>query len=752
MSKNKLLSRDELLGGFLSGDKRRATIAVSLIEARTVRLSMERASVNAPYMTEGAFKERNQAFFRAIADGAQKAAKVTIQDLERHALDWSILVPAKPEIRAEMARIFGENYRFSLTQVPHMAAALGVDDGAVQAAFKNLHAQPIDTIFDDGIAPLESLRWAWMRITAKLEGLPPFWTAFALTLTEIIGAGTLALPIAFAAIGPLPGAGFLILLGLVNLLTVGYLAEASARNGSIKYGSAFIGQLLSDYLGPFAVVVMRLSLFGYCCIILIAYYTGFAATITAITGLPSAIAIAAIFTFGALIILRKSLIGTMSSALLIGFINISILVILSLIAFTHADADNLTRIDLPLAGDRPFDASLLQLVFGIIMVSYFGHLSVSNCAQTVLRREPDGRSLKTGTMAAVIVSMVIYVLWAVAVGSAIDADRLASETGTALVPLAEKAGLGVHILGTAFVILAIGMSSVHYSLGIFNMAREIIASKDADKSILARFKITKIKNLSNLLALAPVLAIFAYVQWAFFAGNQSFIEPLKVGGVLLVSLVAVLFPVLLLAISRRRGRDVGGAKLSKAISHPIVLVAVGLIAFISVISHGTIIWDDPIPQGLAFLVALVMVICVIDLMRKRAFASQLLVEVYHLAETTDEASVHVAFDGASHDYNLVATYLDGSVQHRQPNDVIGRFSQCQKVAITLAETPPTNLRLQALKVSVGNDAQPMEGEIVIEHLNDSQSHLNRSETDFSGPVSLPAGPMKLTLRLNPSSP
>ena len=442
MAAGKLISRDELLGGFRGGDKRRAAIALSLIQARAARLKLQRGSVKAPFMTESAFAERNQAFLGAIAEGAKGTVKVSIQDLERSAPDWQVLVPKNPETRAEIARLIGEAYRFSEARVPQMAQALGLDDPEVLAAFESHHGRPLATIYQTGIAPGERLRWAWMGLSARLESLPPFWTAFALTLTETVGAGTLALPVAFSSVGPMAGAALLILVGLINVLTVGYLAEASARNGSILHGSAFIGQLVRDFLSPFAVLVVRFCLFCFCCIVLVAYYTGFSTTLGGVSGLPDFLWVFLVFGIGVFLILRKSLIGTVASALLIGFVNISILVILSLTAFGHASWERLGHVKVPFLHGEPFEASLLQLVFGIAMTSYFGHVSVSNCAQAVLRREPDGHSLKRGTMAAMVVAIAIYILWAVAVGGAIDPERLISEKGTVLISLGREGRAG----------------------------------------------------------------------------------------------------------------------------------------------------------------------------------------------------------------------------------------------------------------------------------------------------------------------
>ena len=747
MAAGKLISRDELLGGFHGGDKRRAAIALSLIQARAARIRLQRGSVNAPYMTESAFAERNLAFLGAIAEGAKSTVKVSIQDLERSAPEWQVLVPKNPGTRAEIARLIGEAYRFSSARVPKLAKALGLDDPEVQAAFESHHGRPLSTIYRTGIAPGERLRWAWMGFSDRLEALPPFWTAFALTLTETVGAGTLALPVAFATVGPTAGAVLLILVGLINVLTVGYLAEASARNGSILYGSAFIGQLVRDFLSPFAVLVVRFSLFCFCCIVLVAYYTGFSTTLGGVTGLPDFLWVFLVFGVGVFLILRKSLIGTVASALLIGFVNITILVILSLTAFGHASWERLGYVKVPFLHGEPFDASLLQLVFGIAMTSYFGHVSVSNCAQAVLRREPDGHSLKRGTMAAMVVAIAIYILWAVAIGGAIDAERLASEKGTVLIPLAEKVGPGVNVLGTVFVILALGMGSVHFSLGIFNMARELIASGRLASSSGWGQKLARAKGVTSFVALVPILAVFTYVQWSHFTDKESFIKPLELIGVLLTPILAGIIPVLLLIASRKRGRDATGAKLSAVISNPLVVGFLGVLFFASLILHGTVIWEDPLQQGLALLVAAMALICVVGAVRRDAFAPQWLIEVRHFPEDSDRAEVAVAFKGKAVLADLVVQLADGTERKLRSDGALSGFGTCRSLTIELPARPAANLEIAAHKISGDFEADPIAG--TLSDLRDGEARQAVALDGRTGRTKLaaPKGPQRWQLQL-----
>jgi Transmembrane amino acid transporter protein len=89
----------------------------------------------------------------------------------------------------------------------------------------------------------------WRHLAASVEKVPVFWDVYALILVETVGEGVLAIPIAVAKIGPLAGVGVLILIGVVNMITIASMAEASARNGSIRYGGSYLGRVVQDYLG-----------------------------------------------------------------------------------------------------------------------------------------------------------------------------------------------------------------------------------------------------------------------------------------------------------------------------------------------------------------------------------------------------------------------------------------------------------------------------------------------------------------------
>lgn len=173
-------------------------------------------------------------FWKALAQGRDVPTQPTIQDLERYAPEWVDLVPEDPGTRAAVAHLLGTKYVFTSQAVPRLRSALGLDTDAVRHAHDGLYGTPLATIFAPRVRPADRLRWAASRLAGRLDALPAFWLAFVVTL--IIGAVNLALPIAVAGVGALPGVVLIIVLGIVNMVTVAAMVEMVTRSGSIRYG------------------------------------------------------------------------------------------------------------------------------------------------------------------------------------------------------------------------------------------------------------------------------------------------------------------------------------------------------------------------------------------------------------------------------------------------------------------------------------------------------------------------------------
>src|SRR5699024_434818 len=137
----------------------------------------------------------------------------------------------------------------------------------------------------------------WMRAAARnrLESLPPFWVAYGLTAVAPIGTGILALPIALAVIGPIPALLLLLLVGVVNIVTAVWIAEAAARTADIRYGGYYFGRMVKDYLGKAGAALLTSALVIYSVIALIAYAVGLAGTLSSAQGMTGAIWVAVLF-------------------------------------------------------------------------------------------------------------------------------------------------------------------------------------------------------------------------------------------------------------------------------------------------------------------------------------------------------------------------------------------------------------------------------------------------------------------------
>jgi len=391
------------------------------------------------------------------------------------------------------------------------------------------------------------------------------------------------LPIALAAVGPLAGVAVLIVLGLVNMLTIACLAEATARDGSARFGATFVGRVVGGYLGGSASAAHGVAMAVFTLTCLHAYYLGFATALADATGLPAPVLVAVPFLIGLLYLRRGSMGATVASAMLVGGINLLLLSTLGVLALRHLRIENLLYSGLPFVDGRPFEASGLVFVFGVAMTAYYGHLSVSNGAQFVLRRDPSARSLIWGAVAAQGTAIVVYSLWVVAVNGAIAPSDLAGERGTALGPLAEQAGPAVLVLGSLFAVLGMGMVSIHFSLAVFNLVRERLPGR-----MRGRF----------VIAVSPVVLTFLATEWLIVAGADSFSRALAVVGVIVVSLLAGAFPVLMLASSRRKGDRVPSWTLGR-IAHPVVLAGVYVVSVGSMFVHGLMIWDAPLERAAA---------------------------------------------------------------------------------------------------------------------------------------------------------
>lgn len=703
------VSRDELLGGLPA---RRASILLFAIEGRTARLVDRSRRAMAPGVTDRSAEARERAFLEAISQGGELPRRPRIQDLERYAPAWAPLVPPDPAMRAGVLHALSERYVFSEWVVPGLRQALGVDQPAVDQAYRRLYGRPAATAYARELPWRERLRWRRAAAWRRIESLPPVWLAFALTLTETVGGGVLALPIALAEIGPLAGLAVVVVLGVVNLVSIGALVEAVTRDGDIRYGSTYFGRLARGYLGRSATAVLTPALLVQILLVLVAFYIGVATTLADVTPVPATVWAAVVFAAGMAILRHETLDATVATALVIGAVNIALILTIAALALGSVEAENLRHVA------RPFEASALTLAFGVVLACYFGHLSAGNAAKVVLRREPTGRALLVGNVAAFAVAMALYGMFVLAVNGAVAPSAMANAAGTSLGPLADRAGASVHVFGTVFVVLAMGMTTVHMALGVSNQVREWVPAATASPPGGGRIS-ALVGGRGFWLSMSPVVATLVLVEWLLVSGRSSFAAPLNFLGTLTMPLVGGIFPMLMLVASRRKGEYVP-AIVVRLLGNPVVVAAVLVVYFAALLSYGLVIWESPVERAAALFIAGAMIALTALFLRRGAVAPRAFVEVRVEEERDERVAVEATVEGVRVD---------------QPPDLDfagdDTFRALRSVTVDLPESRAQALKLRVHRVTAERDSEPLSATV------DVRRAKKRLQIDVDGLALIP---------------
>jgi hypothetical protein len=129
-----------------------------------------------------------------------------------------------------------------------------------------------------------------------------------------------------------------------------------------------------------------------------------------------------------------------------------------------------------------------------------------------------------------------------------------------------------------------------------------------------------------LLSMSPVIVIFVLTEWLVLTGTGSFTGVLAVGGLLANSVVAGVFPVLLLVSSRRKG-DLVPTVVIHALGHPLVVTGIYLLFLGILFLHGIVIWSNPGERAAALSVGLLVIAVTIAMIRQGAFTRRVVVEL-----------------------------------------------------------------------------------------------------------------------------
>jgi hypothetical protein len=220
-----------------------------------------------------------------------------------------------------------------------------------------------------------------------------------------------------------------------------------------------------------------------------------------------------------------------------------------------------------------------------------------------------------------------------------------------------------------------------------------------------------------VLGAAPVFVCFAVTEWMLLTGSGSFAGLIGFIGIIVVSLLAGIFPVLLLVASRRKG-DYIPRTVHRLLGHPLLLGAVYLLFLGSVLVHGLVIWKEPWLRAGAMLVAVGIVAMTARMARSGTFSRRLNIEVRE-DQAEGRASFAITAAGQESPGKVTLKYGD-SERHLQASvGEIPAFSSLRHAVFEpgLPHDPrqtPHQLKVRVHKVTQEGDSEPIGGSITVQ--------------------------------------
>jgi len=219
-----------------------------------------------------------------------------------------------------------------------------------------------------------------------------------------------------------------------------------------------------------------------------------------------------------------------------------------------------------------------------------------------------------------------------------------------------------------------------------------------------------------MLGAAPVFACFAVTEWLLLTGSGSFAGLIGFIGVIVGSLMAGIFPVLLLVASRRKGEYMPRL-VHRLLGHPVLLGCLYLLFLGNVLLHGLVIWQEPWLRAGAVLIAAAVVAMTARMVRQGTFSPRLNIEVRE-DQAEGRASFAITAAGRESPGNVTLKYGDSERHLQAGAGEIPAFSSLRHVVFEPGpphdpRQTPQQLKVRVHKVTPDGDSEPISGSITV---------------------------------------
>ncbi|MCA9998026.1 MAG: hypothetical protein KDE56_19835, partial [Anaerolineales bacterium] len=205
------------------------------------------------------------------------------------------------------------------------------------------------------------------------------------------------------------------------------------------------------------------------------------------------------------------------------------------------------------------------------------------------------------------------------------------------------------------------------------------------------------------LGLVPMVLVFIAAELQLLTGSQSFTGPLSFIGVVVIAMLAGIYPVLLLPASRQKGEIVPDV-VYRIIGNRVLLAIIYVTSLGGILVHGLFIWENPVQRVLALLVAAVIVIVTVNSWRQGAFVPRLVVNV--LAQP-QQAMLSLAASGQPYVAPVQLSYQNHSPTEQSAAGAIANFATLRQATFQLPAGVARELKVWAFELNAEGSSQPL---------------------------------------------
>ena len=408
------------------------------------------------------------------------------------------------------------------------------------------------------------------------DRLPPLWTVVALFVGLTLPQALLGLPVAAAAVGPLPAVLVVVVAGALMTAAAAAEGEALVRDGAFRREGGYFGKLVERYLGPSAAVAPDALAALRTSLSVLGAYVGLAVTLATLTDLPRVVWGLLILAAVCVLLVRGGLRIPAALGAALGLACLPLLAAIGVIAAFHGGGD--------LGAVDELSPESLGGLVGLVVMLYISNVYVVQIARELLPRAPDGRALVLGSALGTLLLTVIAVAWLLATSAALRPEDLSGEDGTVLGPLAEETGAVVTVLGALLSVLLLGLGIERTSIAVMNLTAE------------------RLPYRSRALAPAAPIAVCVVGAALLAADIVSFSSILGVAGIATNVLLALALPLLLLLAARRSGDlEPGPGAVVPLFGAPLAVWSVVAAAVLLLVLFATVLSDQPLLHAAAVL-------------------------------------------------------------------------------------------------------------------------------------------------------